>query len=644
MEADEFIGNINNAENDRNQASFLNRSRNWQAENVCPNSSNSTNSNNNYINDNNINISNSGIRVSLTSTVNVGLHSNTHIQDVRVNHVTNIFNSNHGSLSLLNPLNLSSPTVISELSLSAVAPASTCLTERDTSADLLEGKLQWKLVSFDGQYCWRLVLLSPSQNIAYEAGFGEIRACTSLPIDGGAPVFVMIVRRPEKTRIGFVPVYNSFDKAPTICAGGNGAWVCIQCNDTKNHYYFFDRNNRLSANPVTSVLGNIRNDESHSYLDFQTPFGHIQGLRLDRAHADHLSGRLISCTLSGEVRGAFRMNRAVDARGIDHYVFSNEPEATVAIKIYGHGYNNPVAQNTVLGSNGEMRVPRSTRDIRHSFGKENPVKETEVLMIIKNAGGHPNVMNMQACLADEYNVYQVLDFLNHGEFYHHMYCKGSALQMYLSTQFGSNTKDTMKQIVCGLKFLHDLGIAHLDISLENIFVHVTEGQYRFVLGDFGQAVIHTRLDNGEFAPLQPYPFQYAPGKMLFFVPETFMTPLLERREYMGFKVDLWAVGMLHLIIFCRIHPFMPLASADDPRFVPTLKKWFDSVAAGAIRNMSITQVVNSESKKVFLGLVCPELHRIITSLLQYEPLLRGLSIVDGRTVPYGYHEEAFYNS
>jgi serine/threonine protein kinase len=521
------------------------------------------------------------------------------------------------------------------------------IDEVDTTAQLEEGLLQWKLVSINGKPWWRLVLVHARLNVAYEGGFGEIQACTSLPMVGGAPVFLMTVSRANVAKVGFTPCYYSFTTAPTFYSGGYGAWVQIQCADPRHIYYYYDRNNRASAEPITSVVGTIRHDDAYSYIDFQTPCGNVHGLRLEVSESQEHSGRLIAGTLSGEVRVAVKMSRVVDSKGMQYYEFPNPaniPEdAKVAIKIYGHGNNVGVPSAAAIG---EIAVPTNTRDIRHIFGRENPVKETEILTLIRLAGGHPNVMNIQACLADQCNVYQVLDFMNMGEFYGQLYTKGSPIQEYIANQFGPNTKDLMKQILSGLKFLHDHGIAHFDISTENIFVHQSKAPagggsgLRFVLGDFGQSVIHRRV-NGQFLPLRPYPFRSAPGKMLFFVPETYMVPVEQRTEYDGFKVDFWAIGMLHLIVFCRIHPFEALA-IDDPRTLPTLTQWFKDVEDGKLREIKLVVSLAGQRTKVALALIAPELLRIIISLLERQPVSRGLSMVGGQLVPYRYHEEPFY--
>jgi hypothetical protein len=94
------------------------------------------------------------------------------------------------------------------------------IDEVDTTAQLEEGHLQWKLVSINGKPWWRLVLVHARLNVAYEGGFGEIQACTSLPMVGGAPVFLMTVSRANVAKVGFTPCYNSFTAAPTFYSGG----------------------------------------------------------------------------------------------------------------------------------------------------------------------------------------------------------------------------------------------------------------------------------------------------------------------------------------------------------------------------------------------------------------------------------------
>jgi len=91
----------------------------------------------------------------------------------------------------------------------------------------------------------------------------------------------------------------------------------------------------------------------------------------------------------------------------------------------------------------------------------------------------------------------------------------------------SNCRRYLSMLAKGLSFIHQQGIAHLDISLENILV-TKKDELR--LCDFGQAEA-TRF-------ISPSDTDIRKGKAKYMCPEVF-----NAQAYDGFKADIWSLGI-----------------------------------------------------------------------------------------------------
>lgn len=77
---------------------------------------------------------------------------------------------------------------------------------------------------------------------------------------------------------------------------------------------------------------------------------------------------------------------------------------------------------------------------------------------------HPNVVKLADYFEDPMNIYLVMEFL-----------EGTSLLKYVVKQEylkEPNCKRIMKEIFQGLAYLHELGIVHRDIKLDNIMMAV----------------------------------------------------------------------------------------------------------------------------------------------------------------------------
>lgn len=86
--------------------------------------------------------------------------------------------------------------------------------------------------------------------------------------------------------------------------------------------------------------------------------------------------------------------------------------------------------------------------------------EIELLRVCE----HPNIVHLLDSFEDPMNIYLVLEYI-----------EGSNLLKYVAKKEKLEEplcKKVMKQIFEGLKYLHEIGIVHRDIKLDNIMMAV----------------------------------------------------------------------------------------------------------------------------------------------------------------------------
>eukprot|EP00038_Savillea_parva_P017524 m.20589 g.20589 ORF g.20589 m.20589 type:complete len:1301 (+) comp3808_c0_seq1:651-4553(+) len=93
-----------------------------------------------------------------------------------------------------------------------------------------------------------------------------------------------------------------------------------------------------------------------------------------------------------------------------------------------------------------------------------------------------------------------------------------------------------KQILSGLKYMHDKEIIHRDLKCDNIFIEGTTGEVK--IGDLGLAMVFKDI---------------APKCSVIGTPE-FMAPEMYREEY-SFPIDVWAFGMCVLEMITLEYPY-----------------------------------------------------------------------------------------
>jgi len=158
---------------------------------------------------------------------------------------------------------------------------------------------------------------------------------------------------------------------------------------------------------------------------------------------------------------------------------------------------------------------------------------------------------LEKTIEDDDFVYIVLELCDQGDLFD-----------YAVANAGKGTPDDDQtllkmagyQIIQALVYLHDHGIYHRDIKLENVLLQMpdTARDVSFKLADFGLA---TR---------QPYSNEYGCGSASYLAPEHFHSPTAQ--GYNCAAADIWSIGIFMLAILFGRNPWQE-ASLTDPVFV-----------------------------------------------------------------------------
>ncbi|KAG7400527.1 hypothetical protein PHYBOEH_005327 [Phytophthora boehmeriae] len=231
--------------------------------------------------------------------------------------------------------------------------------------------------------------------------------------------------------------------------------------------------------------------------------------------------------------------------------------------------------------------------------QENVLHEVEVLNRVCALGGHPNVIGMHSYFVAKGGgvLHMVLDYCEGGDLLDACVQPATADSMDKKDSGGNddvrgnqqeagapdlpidnsavliNGVDGSKRlpecvahsylvdVLSGLRFLHSHGIAHRDVSLENILLR----NGRAVIADFGLCVQAGSSPSGGFLCDETV------GKNYYMAPE-----IVARERYDPRKADIWSVGISFFILLTSSPPF-ERADPSDPGFRYVAKRGIKAV-------------------------------------------------------------------
>ncbi|KAG0323145.1 hypothetical protein BGZ99_002922 [Dissophora globulifera] len=143
---------------------------------------------------------------------------------------------------------------------------------------------------------------------------------------------------------------------------------------------------------------------------------------------------------------------------------------------------------------------------------------------------HPNLLRLHKVFSEDRYYYVVTELAKDGELFDNVKRRNNFTE--------PEARHVFRQLLNGVKYLHDRGIVHRDLKLENVLV-MDRRNLDVKISDFGLANVI-----GESAFLST-----VCGTPSYVAPEVI------RKEKYGKAVDMWSLGVLLYIILCGFPPF-----------------------------------------------------------------------------------------
>eukprot|EP00164_Ancoracysta_twista_P001506 GFYU01001976.1.p1 GENE.GFYU01001976.1~~GFYU01001976.1.p1 ORF type:complete len:339 (-),score=85.77 GFYU01001976.1:613-1629(-) len=140
---------------------------------------------------------------------------------------------------------------------------------------------------------------------------------------------------------------------------------------------------------------------------------------------------------------------------------------------------------------------------------------------------HPNIVEIKDVLVTKSNIFIILELVTGGELYNKVVQCGQFTD--------EESRRCFRQLLSALEYCHERGVCHRDLKLENLLL---DGDNNIKITDFG----FSRHLNSQL--------RSAVGTPSYMAPEA-----LEKQNYDGKAVDVWACGVILYIMLIGRYPF-----------------------------------------------------------------------------------------
>lgn len=167
---------------------------------------------------------------------------------------------------------------------------------------------------------------------------------------------------------------------------------------------------------------------------------------------------------------------------------------------------------------------------------------------------HPNVLKLKEVFETDETIALVMELVTGGELFYKIVEKGNYSE--------KDAANIVAQMINGVDYLHDQGIAHRDLKPENLLCcgEEVEGYkpFRVVIADFGLSKI---FDSGEA-------LETSCGTPDYVAPE-----VITAEGSYDKSVDMWSCGVITYVLLCGFSPF--LSSTQTGLFEKIIKVEYD---------------------------------------------------------------------
>jgi len=152
---------------------------------------------------------------------------------------------------------------------------------------------------------------------------------------------------------------------------------------------------------------------------------------------------------------------------------------------------------------------------------------------------HNNILQLHEIYEDDENVYIVMELIEGSELFDRIVEKG-----FYSERDAINI---VKQIVCAVSYLHDIGVVHRDLKPENLLCS-GHGENEIVkIADFGLSKFHSDEDK----------LMTSCGTPGYVAPEVLLSERYDK------SVDMWGIGVITYILLAGYPPFYDENDNED---------------------------------------------------------------------------------
>ena len=150
---------------------------------------------------------------------------------------------------------------------------------------------------------------------------------------------------------------------------------------------------------------------------------------------------------------------------------------------------------------------------------------------------HPNIVTLYEIFQTNSKVYLILELASGGDLFDRIYQKGR-----FSEKSGKNV---IRMLLSAVAYIHNCGIVHRDLKLENVLYKFPTEDSPVLISDFGLAYI-----NPGGKPNSSMHMSTTCGSPEYLAPE-----MLEGETYTEL-VDMWALGVVAYTVLCGSMPFV----------------------------------------------------------------------------------------
>lgn len=161
---------------------------------------------------------------------------------------------------------------------------------------------------------------------------------------------------------------------------------------------------------------------------------------------------------------------------------------------------------------------------------------------------HPHIIRLRDVLQSQRHLYLVMDLAEKGDLYTCI-LKAKYLTETASRRF-------FQQILYGLHYCHQQGVAHRDLKPENLLINADNN---IMLSDFGLS--NMQLDKDAMLSTMV-------GTLYYAAPE-----VLQEKKYDGFKADVWSLG---ICLFVMAAGYLPFFEEQESQRAKLLKMIFNA--------------------------------------------------------------------